>query len=105
MLVHICLRDRKFLTSPYGALVDANTFGAGNSGNLFVTADSVQVIGNSKDGQYSSNLSAEAYDTGSGGELRIDTHELLIQDGALVSAALEERARVGICLSLPTLCK
>ncbi|MEH2467619.1 S-layer family protein [Nostoc sp.] len=78
--------DTQKLLIQDGALVDANTFGAGNSGNLFVTADSVQVIGNSKDGQYSSNLSAEAYDTGNAGELRINTHQLLIQDGAFVDA-------------------
>ncbi|MEH2002714.1 MAG: S-layer family protein [Nostoc sp.] len=78
--------DTQKLLIQDGALVDANTYGAGNGGNLFVTADSVQVIGGSNDGQYSSNLSAEAYDTGNAGELRIDTHQLLIQDGAFVDA-------------------
>ncbi|MEH2227253.1 S-layer family protein [Nostoc sp.] len=69
-----------------GAQVTASTFGVGNGGNLFITADSVQVIGISKDGQYPSNLTVQANDTGNAGELRIDTQKLLIQDGALVSA-------------------
>ncbi|MEH1841581.1 MAG: S-layer family protein [Nostoc sp.] len=77
--------DTKKLLIQDGAFVDASTLGAGKGGNLFVTADSVQVIGTSNDGQYSSDLSAEAYDIGNAGELRIDTQKLLIQDGAFVN--------------------
>ncbi|MDZ8224081.1 S-layer family protein [Nostoc sp. ChiVER01] len=69
-----------------GAQVTASTFGAGNGGNLFVTADSVQVIGSSRNGLYPSNLTVQANDTGNAGELHIDTPQLLIQDGGLVSA-------------------
>ena len=70
-----------------GAQVSASTFGAGNSGNLFVTADSVQVIGSTKLDQYPSDLSVQTQGTGNAGELHIDTPQLLIQDGAQVSAS------------------
>ncbi|MEH2258245.1 two-partner secretion domain-containing protein [Nostoc sp.] len=69
-----------------GAEVNASTFGAGKGGNLAVTANSVQVIGRSRDGRTGSFLSAGADQgsTGDGGDLRINTRELLIQDGAFI---------------------
>ncbi len=72
-----------------GAQIGASTFGSGKGGNLTVYAsDSVQVIGRSADGRLASNLVAGASQnsTGDGGDLTITTSELLIRDGALVSA-------------------
>ncbi|MEW6496523.1 MAG: S-layer family protein, partial [Cyanobacteriota bacterium] len=72
-----------------GAQIGASTFGSGKGGNLRVYAsDSVQVIGRSADGRLASNLVAGASQnsTGDGGDLTITTSELLIRDGAQVSA-------------------
>jgi len=81
-----------------GGLVSASTFDAGNGGNLTVKASgSVQVIGRSADGEFSSNLSAQATAnaTGDAGDLTITTSELLISDGALVSASTSGAGKGG----------
>jgi large exoprotein involved in heme utilization and adhesion len=72
-----------------GARVSADTFGAGKGGFLTVNAsESVQVLGESADGKFGSNLAAQANpkSTGAAGDLRITTAQLLISDGAFVSA-------------------
>ncbi|MBH8578135.1 filamentous hemagglutinin N-terminal domain-containing protein [Nostocaceae cyanobacterium CENA369] len=71
-----------------GAQVTANTYGTGKGGNLSITASKVQLIGSSSNGQFASGLSVstERSATGDAGELRINTGELLIQDGAQASA-------------------
>ena len=71
-----------------GAQVSAGTLGAGEGGNLLVHAsESVQVIGTSADAQNVSGLFASAESTGNAGNLEIHTAELLIADGAKVSAS------------------
>jgi len=72
-----------------GATVTAGTLGGtGKGGTLSVTAsDSVEVIGTSADGQFSSRLSAQTEGEGDAGELRIATRRLLVRDGAQVSAS------------------
>ncbi|NEU76685.1 filamentous hemagglutinin N-terminal domain-containing protein [Hassallia byssoidea VB512170] len=64
-----------------GAVVSAGTFGAGNGGNLTLTADGVQLIGSG------SGLFAQADrgSTGNAGDLTINTRQLLVRDGAVVS--------------------
>ncbi|KYC40675.1 hypothetical protein WA1_23820 [Scytonema hofmannii PCC 7110] len=72
-----------------GAQVSASTFGAGKGGNLSVNAsDSIQVIGESTDGRFASSLSAQANPNaiGDAGNLMINTRQLLVRDGAQVSA-------------------
>ncbi|WP_293122400.1 filamentous hemagglutinin N-terminal domain-containing protein, partial [Moorena sp. SIO4G3] len=72
-----------------GARVSASTFGEGNGGNLTVDADStVQVIGTSADGQFASRLFAQADrgSKGNAGNLSITTGQLIVSDGAVVSA-------------------
>ncbi|MGI2904879.1 filamentous hemagglutinin N-terminal domain-containing protein [Tolypothrix sp. VBCCA 56010] len=69
-----------------GARVDANTLGSADGGTLNVNAsESVQLIGISADGQFSSDLSAKTYGTGKAGSLTINTPMLLLQDGAQIS--------------------
>ncbi|WP_336229558.1 two-partner secretion domain-containing protein [Scytonema sp. PRP1] len=70
-----------------GAQVSTGTLGSGNGGNLTITANKVQVIGTSSDNQFSSGLFSEPLSgaTGNAGSLTINTSELLIQNGALVS--------------------
>ncbi|MDZ8237558.1 MAG: filamentous hemagglutinin N-terminal domain-containing protein [Nostoc sp. ChiQUE01a] len=72
-----------------GAQVSASTFGAGKGGNLFVAADSVQVIGISADGLNASGLFASSNlgATGDAGNLTINTRDLLIRDGAQISTS------------------
>jgi filamentous hemagglutinin family protein len=67
-----------------GAALGTGTFGEGNSGNLNVYADDVQVIGTSQDGQFLSFLSTQTATIGDGGDLNINTNTLQIQNGAQV---------------------
>ncbi|WP_287358787.1 filamentous hemagglutinin N-terminal domain-containing protein [Moorena sp. SIO3B2] len=73
-----------------GGQVSANTRGEGNGGTLRVNAsDSVQVIGTSANGEFTSGLLIQANReaTGNAGELlNITTDKLIISDGAEVSA-------------------
>ncbi|WP_424102751.1 filamentous hemagglutinin N-terminal domain-containing protein [Moorena producens] len=73
-----------------GAQVNTGTFGEGNGGNLTVDADStVQVIGTSADGEIPSRLLTQTNSEaiGNAGNLSITTGELIVKDGAQVSAS------------------
>ncbi|WP_341530482.1 S-layer family protein [Nostoc sp. UHCC 0302] len=69
-----------------GAEVSASTFGRGKGGSLTVTAKDVQVIGQSADSQFPGGLFAQTQSTGDAGNLTINTQQLLVKDGAQVSA-------------------
>ncbi len=70
-----------------GALVSASAFGLGDGGNLTVDAsESVQLIGTSADGRVSSGLFAQTEGTGTARDLKITTGQLIVKDGAQVSA-------------------
>ncbi|HEY9670298.1 MAG TPA: filamentous hemagglutinin N-terminal domain-containing protein [Waterburya sp.] len=70
-----------------GSQIGAGTFGAGNAGNLTVFAsDKVQVIGISADGRIGSGLFTSSLGTGNAGNLTITTGQLLVSNGAQVSA-------------------
>ena len=81
-----------------GAQVSASTFGQGNAGDLNVlTVESVELIGTSPDGQFSSGLrsAVEAGAVGDGGDLTFETGRLLVRDGAQVSAATFGQGNAG----------
>ncbi|NEP32643.1 MULTISPECIES: S-layer family protein [unclassified Moorena] len=69
-----------------GALVSASTFGEGDGADLTVDASSVQLIGSSANGRFFSGLFTQTFGRGNGGELKITTGELIVSDGAFVSA-------------------
>ncbi|MDJ0737478.1 MAG: filamentous hemagglutinin N-terminal domain-containing protein [Nostocaceae cyanobacterium] len=73
-----------------GSQIQANTLGSQQGGNLIVNAtESVQLIGATENGSFTSGLFARAEkgSTGNGGNLTINTGELLVRDGAEVSAS------------------
>ncbi len=70
-----------------GAQVSAITEGEGEGGNLQINADdSVEVVGESDDGRFGSNLSVRSNGSGNAGNLKIDTGRLLVQGGAVISS-------------------
>ncbi|MGG6263836.1 filamentous hemagglutinin N-terminal domain-containing protein [Leptolyngbya sp. AN03gr2] len=70
-----------------GAQVSSATFGEGAGGNLTVNAtDSIQVIGISRDGEFGSRLTANTRASGNAGEITLNTRQLLLGDGGLVSS-------------------
>ncbi|WP_448265503.1 two-partner secretion domain-containing protein [Nostoc sp. DSM 114159] len=79
-----------------GAVVSADTSGAGKGGNLTVNAQDVQVIGRSADNKGSTlSTSAERNSTGNGGDLSITTNTLRVSGGAVVSADTRSAGKGG----------
>ncbi|WP_424100119.1 filamentous hemagglutinin N-terminal domain-containing protein [Moorena producens] len=73
-----------------GAQVSISTFGEGDGGSLTINAkESVQIIGVSPDGNFTSGIFAQANpnSTGDAGDLKINTQQLLVEDGAQVSVS------------------
>ncbi|MBD2197671.1 MULTISPECIES: two-partner secretion domain-containing protein [Calothrix] len=77
------------LTVAEGAQIGPSTFSSGKAGNLRIIANQVEVIGRSRDGKAPSGLFAQvnASATGDGGDLIIETDELIVTDGALLSTS------------------
>jgi filamentous hemagglutinin family protein len=72
-----------------GSQIEASTLGSNPGGTLVVNAqDSVQLIGTSANSSSLSGLSARVFPgaTGAAGDVIINTRQLLIQDGARISA-------------------
>ena len=78
--VRLTLRD--------GGQVSAATFGVGNAGNLTVRASEVELIGTAKVGRFPSRLRVRVEPGGKGdaGNLTIETEQLIVRDGADVTA-------------------
>jgi filamentous hemagglutinin family protein len=71
-----------------GALISASSFGAGNSGHVKVTAESMELSGTSPGG-FPSGIFAQAEEgsTGNGGTLSIRSGTLRLIDGAQISSS------------------
>jgi large exoprotein involved in heme utilization and adhesion len=80
-----------------GARVSVNTFGTGDAGSLFVQArDSVEVIGSSATGTPSLiRASVTQEGTGRGGNLTIETGQLMVRDGAQVNVSSQGSGDAG----------
>ncbi|NES00103.1 MAG: S-layer family protein [Symploca sp. SIO1B1] len=79
-----------------GGEVSADTSSTGLAGTLMVDAtESVEVIGTSVDGNNASSLFFDSSGAGDAGELVINTSQLLVQDGAKVSAATSSTGQGG----------
>ncbi len=74
-----------------GAGITTDNEGKGVGGSITVNAESVQLVGTAILPQfpnrwYPSKISSNAYSTGPAGKITINTNQLLIQDGAAISA-------------------
>ncbi|MEM9924472.1 MAG: filamentous hemagglutinin N-terminal domain-containing protein, partial [Cyanobacteria bacterium P01_D01_bin.50] len=80
-----------------GSQASAGTFSDRKGGNLIVNADKVELVGSSTavNGIVPSGLFTKAELTGDAGNLIIDTSELVIRDGARVSAATRGSGKSG----------
>jgi large exoprotein involved in heme utilization and adhesion len=73
-----------------GARVAVGSFAEGSGGNLIVNAtDTIELIGESADGQFPTGLSAQAEprSRGDAGNLSVETRNLIVRNGAGVSSA------------------
>jgi filamentous hemagglutinin family protein len=80
-----------------GAQVTSGSFGEGNGGNLTVSADSIQIMGASPDGNFYSLLGSKALgDTiENPGNIKINTRELIVTDGGQISTSSNRSNRSG----------
>jgi filamentous hemagglutinin family protein len=77
----------KFLTVSEGALLTSNSFGEGNAGNIsFDVAENIEFSGAGT--RIRANVGSTAIDNIQGGDLTIDTKQLLVRDGAQVSVSI-----------------
>ncbi|WP_193197998.1 beta strand repeat-containing protein [Nostoc sp. MG11] len=82
-----------------GAQVIASTFNSGKGGSLTVNAsESVQLIGKSANNEFFSGLfaSAESNSTGDAGDLKVNTQNLLVSNGAGIFVNSEGTGNAGI---------
>ncbi|MBD1881828.1 filamentous hemagglutinin N-terminal domain-containing protein [Coleofasciculus sp. FACHB-T130] len=77
------------LTIQGGSQVSATTSGKGKGGSIDINvSDSVELIGTSADGQKPSKLASDVKDAaGDAGNVTITTRQLLVRDGARISAS------------------
>jgi len=70
-----------------GAGASVTAGGAGNAGDVIVTAsESIELIGESTNGQFVSGLFANSFGTGAAGNLEIESGRLIVRDGATITA-------------------
>ncbi|MBN4003847.1 S-layer family protein [Nostoc sp. LPT] len=86
----ITINTRQLLIQNGAGIITDNE-GKGVGGSITVNAESVQLVGTPILPQfpnrwYPSRISSNAYSTGSAGKITISTNQLLIQDGAAISA-------------------
>ncbi|MEH1940459.1 MAG: filamentous hemagglutinin N-terminal domain-containing protein [Nostoc sp.] len=84
--------NTKQLLIQNGAGITTDNEGRGVGGSITVNAsESVQLVGTAilpefPDGWFPSNVSSDAYGTGPAGKIAINTNQLLIQDGGVISS-------------------
>lgn len=78
-----------------GAQVSAATLGVGKGGNITVQADAINIAGASTISQKFSTLATDSRATGDSGDIKIDTKQLRVSDGADVSVTAFGAGRSG----------
>ncbi len=82
-----------------GAVVLTTTFGSGNAGNLAVSAKQIELLGTtSGDNEIipsSLTTQADLSSSGNGGNLSIETGNLLVRDGAVVTTSTLSSGKAG----------
>jgi large exoprotein involved in heme utilization and adhesion len=79
------------LTVENGAKLGAVTAGAGQGGNLTVTASDLVELSGTESGLFTTNQAG----TGNAGDLKIDTRQLIVRDGAGIYASTRGAGNAG----------
>ncbi len=83
-----------------GAQISTSTFGGGNAGNLIVQASTIELIGTIPETNEPSalfaNVDQSATVTGNGGNLTINTAQLILSDGAQIGTTAQNTGAAGI---------
>ena len=92
------------LTINEGAQINSGTFGSGNAGNLLVNAlESIEIIGTipesvstqSEPSALFSSVNREASATGNGGNLTVNTPQLVVRDGGQIATVAQNEGNGG----------
>jgi len=83
---NINLTTKKLLIQD-GGNVSAQTISSGNAGTLNITADDVTISGTSTDGRFNSRLFFQSSGSGNAGGIKINSQQLTVQDGGIVSVS------------------
>ena len=78
-----------------GAQIFNGTFGSGDGGNTDITANEIKIIGDFNVSGAANGISGVTASTGSGGNIEIDTKDLQITDGGVVSSTTLEQGEAG----------
>ncbi|MEA5548789.1 hypothetical protein VB816_27750, partial [Limnoraphis robusta CCNP1324] len=80
-----------------GAKIQSSTFGQGNAGNINVQAASVELTGTTADGESPSAFFSIVSETGmgQGGNIQIETEQLRLTDGAIISSSTFGQGNAG----------
>ncbi|MBD2489065.1 S-layer family protein [Aulosira sp. FACHB-615] len=80
-----------------GGRINAHTYGSGRAGNIFVEADSIQLIGFSplKPATNRSGIMSETRGVGRAGDIQVTTRQLQAQDGGSITGASFGRGSTG----------
>lgn len=83
--------DTQGLNLRDGAFISSATFGQGNAGDLIVNADNIFLVGEA------TSLSSAVVEggRGNGGNLRVSTNRLFLQDGAFISSRISGVGKAG----------
>ena len=91
----LTIQTRK-LSARNGGQIAVTSLGTGNAGNLTINAsDSVELVGISTSGEVDSGLFADTQISGNAGDLTVTTGQLVVRDGAEISADSEGEGRSG----------
>ncbi|MEC4986631.1 MAG: filamentous hemagglutinin N-terminal domain-containing protein, partial [Oscillatoria sp. PMC 1076.18] len=89
----ITINTERFTLSN-GARIGAGTFGEGNGANVLINATEIEMIGNTQSlTGFFSDVQTEA--TGDGGNITINTEQLLMLDGATIAAGTFSEGKPG----------
>jgi filamentous hemagglutinin family protein len=90
----IQVQSRELLVNDGSAILSITT-GANPGGDFTVNAiESIELLGESADGQYASAILTESQGAGTSGNLTINTRRLLVTDGAYASTYITSLARL-----------
>ncbi|NEO55311.1 MAG: filamentous hemagglutinin N-terminal domain-containing protein [Okeania sp. SIO3B5] len=78
-----------------GAEISSSTFGQGNAGNLIISAKNIEIIGAETSASSLISVVAKPEAEGNGGNLKLETENLLIRDGGQISTLTRGQGNAG----------
>ncbi|NJM66185.1 MAG: filamentous hemagglutinin N-terminal domain-containing protein [Acaryochloris sp. RU_4_1] len=88
--------NAKRLSIREGGILASSTFGAGDAGNILITAsEAVEVEGTIRTGLFPSQINSGTFKSGNSGDIQIKTADLKVVDGAAIRLNSESLGKTG----------